>query len=156
MQKCTANWRVGKIFVDYVAPTPEWISSLILWYIHSSSISLYHCGKVYNFQLNICNMEINNNNNNKKQSGREYPHMTQKKLPIRIQCMNRFLTRNHKWSRCWLLSAVHRFNNSNSTTLLPGPNIPWCFGVCEMLQRSTSISGAIQAAQKSTQLQKLN
>ena len=42
-----------------------------------------------------------------KQNNRDRNILIQQMLPIQIQCINRFLTQNHKSSRCY--SAVYRF-----------------------------------------------
>ena len=97
-------------------------------------------------------MEINKNNH-------DGIFFIKQKLPIRIQCINGFLIQNHVKS---LLAAKRRlsFYNSNSTKLLPSPNLYHSLmlccvtrsqrtGECETLRRPT-----ILADEKSAQLQK--
>ena len=107
--KYIATARLGKVLVDYVTPHLTGISSL--YDVFSSWISLFYRDKANYFLLIFFKMVI-------PKISRDRNILNQHNLPIRIQCINTFLTQTTSQSD---VSAVYRFNNSK-TKLLPSPS----------------------------------
>ena len=142
VQKYIATGRLNKVFVDYVAPNPTWIS-LLYYDIYLSWISWICRDKHGTFCL-FCKMVIN------------------KTILLAISLSNRSCSYEFTASiDCWLKTSSHynvitpsTVSTTQNAKLLPSPNLCHSLmlchvirsqrmGECGILRRPTSISRAI-------------